>query len=353
MCHLRMLGIRNLKIKLEMKDRTKLQLIAGAAAFLTFQILKSARRESLENKGILITGGSRGLGLVLARQLARKGAKVAICARDKHELDQAVSQIRAFGGDISAYVCDVSDREAVATMVREATIELDGIDILINNAGIIQVGPANSMKIEEYEEAMNINFWGAAHTTLAVLPQMKNRKRGNIVNITSIGGKVAIPHLLPYSVSKFAFVGFSEGLHAELKKDGVHVTTIYPGLMRTGSHHNIDVLGKNKLEFSLFSIVGTNPLVSVNAEKAARKIINAFRDKKTSYILSLPATLLAKTHGLFPGFTSDLLAYVNYALPASPKGDEDKLKGYESYSAVSPSFLTRLGDKAAVKNNEF
>ena len=338
-----------------MKNRTKLQLIGATAAFLTYKALKRIRRESLENKGVLITGGSRGLGLVLARQLARNGAKVAICARDKQELEQAVNQIRAFGGDISAYVCDVSDREAVAAMVQEATTELDGIDILINNAGIIQVGPVASMKIEEYEEAMNINFWGAVYTTLAVLPQMKNRKRGNIVNITSIGGKVAIPHLLPYSVSKFAFVGFSEGLHAELKKDKVHVTTIYPGLMRTGSHHNIDVLGKNKMEFSLFSIVGTNPLVSVNAEKAARKIINAFRDKKTSYTLSLPATILAKTHGLFPGFTSDLLGYVNFGLPDSPKGDKEKLKlkGFESYSAVSPSLLTRLGDKAAVKNNEF
>lgn len=336
-----------------MKDRTKLQLVAGAAAILTYKVLKRARRESLDGKSILVTGGSRGLGLVLARQLARKGAKVAICARDKNELENAVDQIRSFGGDISAYICDVSDREAVEAMVNKVTVDLDGIDILVNNAGIIQVGPVNSMGIAEYEEAMNINFWGAVYTTLAVLPQMKKRKAGNIVNITSIGGKVPIPHLLPYSVSKFAFVGFSEGLHAELKKDKIHVTTIYPGLMRTGSHHNIDVLGNKKKEFGLFSIMGTNPLVSVNAEKAAGKIINAFRDKKTSYILSLPATILAKTHGLFPGLTSDILGYINYGLPNSKSGGEDKVKGYESYSAVSPSFLTRLGDKAAVKNNEF
>ncbi len=336
-----------------MTERTKFQLVAGVAAILTYKVLKRARRDSVKGKGILITGGSRGLGLVLARQLASKGAKVAICARDKYELERAVSQIRSFGGDISAYVCDVSDREAVEAMVQSVTIDLDGIDILINNAGIIQVGPANSMSIKEYEEAMDINFWGAVYTTLAVLPQMKNRKSGNIVNITSIGGKVAIPHLLPYSVSKFAFVGFSEGLHAELKKDGVHVTTVYPGLMRTGSHHNIDVLGKNKMEFALFGIFGTNPLVSVNAEKAARKIIDAFRDRKSSYILSLPATLLAKAHGLFPGFTSDILGYINYVLPSSEMGGEKKVKGYESYSAVAPSLLTNLGDKAAVKNNEF
>lgn len=336
-----------------MKERTKLQLIAGVAAILAYRALKKAMRESLKGKSVLITGGSRGLGLVLARRLAKKGAKVAICARDRDEIDKAVAQIRAFGGDISAYVCDVSDREAVETMVQQATVDLDGIDILINNAGIIQVGPASTMSIEEYEEAMKINFWGAVYTTLAVLPQMKNRKAGDIVNITSIGGVVAVPHLLPYSVSKFALVGFSEGLHAELKKDGVHVTTIYPGLMRTGSHHNIDVLGDNKKEFGLFSLMGTNPLVSVNSEKAAQKIIDAFRDKKASYILSLPATLLAKAHGLFPGLTSEILGYINYALPSSANGYGQKVKGYQSYSAISPSILTRLGDKAAVVNNEY
>jgi short-subunit dehydrogenase len=333
-----------------MKGSTKLQIVAGMAAIITYKILKRTRREPVKDKGVFITGGSRGLGLVLARQLARKGAKVAICARDKDEIDKAVGQIRSFGGNVSAYICDVADRKSVENMVRKATVDLDGIDILINSAGIIQVGPVNSMRIEEYEDTLNINFWGAVYTTLAVLPQMRSRKSGNIVNITSIGGMVAIPHLLPYSVSKFALVGFSEGLHAELKKDKVHVTTVYPGLMRTGSHHNIDVLGDNKKEFGLFSILGTSPLVSVNSEKAARKIIKAFRDKKASYILSIPATVLAKVHGLFPGLTSEILGLINYTLPSSEK--IEKVKGYESYSSISPSFLTKLGDKAAVENNE-
>src|SRR5690606_26236078 len=140
-------------------------------AFLTYKILKKTRRETVRGKNILITGGSRGLGLVLARQLTKKGAIVAICARDKSELDKAVTQIRSFGGNISAFECDVSDKEAVELMVREVTAELGAIDILVNNAGIIQIGPASMMRLEEYEEALNINFWGAVYTTLAVLPQ--------------------------------------------------------------------------------------------------------------------------------------------------------------------------------------
>lgn len=336
-----------------MKNKTKLQLIAGAAAFLTYQVLKRARRDTVKGKKILITGGARGLGLVLARQLAKQGADVIICARDEKEINKAVAQIRSLGGNISAFICDVSDKEAVETMVGEVTTELGGIDILINNAGIIQVGPQSLMRIEEFEEALNINFWGAVYTTLAVLPQMKARKSGNIVNITSIGAKVAIPHLLPYSVSKFAFAGFSEGLHAEVKKDKIHVTTIYPGLMRTGSHHNIDVLGDNKKEFGWFSILGNNPLFSVNAEKAASKIVKAFLDKEASFIVSFPATILAAIKALFPNFTLEMAGLVNYTLP-SPKGEiGEKVKGFESYSNYSPSLLTKLGDNAAVKNNEY
>lgn len=315
-----------------MENKTKLQIIAGTSAFLAYKIFKRARRDSVRGKKILITGGSRGLGLVLARQLARQGADVTICARDEKELNKAVSQIRAFGGDISAFKCDVSDKEAVETMIREVTTELGGIDILINNAGIIQVGPASLMGIEEFKEALNINFWGAVYTTLAVLPQMKARRSGNIVNITSIGAKVAIPHLLPYSVSKFAFAGFSEGLHAEVKKDRIYVTTVYPGLMRTGSHHNIDVLGDKKKEFGWFSILGNNPLFSINAEKAASKIINSFLDREASFIVSLPATILATVKGLFPAFALEMAGLMNYALP-SPTGEVgEKVKGYESYS---------------------
>src|SRR5690554_6107708 len=129
-----------------MKNKTKLQLIAATAAFLTYKVLKRVRRDSVKGKKILITGGSRGLGLVLARQLAQQGADVTICARDEKEINKAVSQIRALGGNISAFICDVSDKEAVETMVREVTTELGGIDILINNAGIIQVGPAGLMR---------------------------------------------------------------------------------------------------------------------------------------------------------------------------------------------------------------
>lgn len=332
--------------------KATLRILAGATALLTYNVIKRLRKMPLRGKSVLITGGSRGLGLVLARQLAKKGAKVAICARDQEELDKAASQIHAFGGNIATYQCDVSDKAAVEVMIREASAAFGKIDILINNAGIIQVGPMELMRPEEYEEALNIILWGAINTTLAILPQMKARQSGTVVNIVSIGGKVSVPHLLPYSVSKFALAGFSEGLHAALKKDNIQVTTVYPGLMRTGSHHNIDVLGEKQKEFGWFSILGTHPLLSVNAERAAATIINAFREGKAEIIIGFPAKALIRLHVLFPEFIAAMSSLINYLLPDAVGSKGDKAKGYESYSKYAPSILTTLGDKAAVANNE-
>ena len=107
---------------------------------------------------------------------------------------------------------------------------------MVNNAGMIQVGPLATTTKEDFVTALDVMFWGTLYPTLAVLPQMRARGRGHIVNITSIGDLVSVPHLLPYTCAKFAAVGLSEGLRAELGPVGIRVTTVVPGLMRTGSY---------------------------------------------------------------------------------------------------------------------
>src|SRR5204863_5194639 len=114
-------------------------------------------------------------------------------------------------------------------------------------------------------------------TTLSVLPAMRRQGEGRIVNISSIGGKIAVPHLLPYDASKFALTGFSEGLRAELLKDGIYVTTVCPGLMRTGSPRNADFKGQHEAEYAWFSIGDSLPGMSMSAEAAAERIVTAFR----------------------------------------------------------------------------
>lgn len=311
------------------------------------------RGYDFRGKVVLITGGSRGLGLVLARQLANEGAKLAICARDVDELEKARLELTNLGTEVLAVPCDVTYRSQVHRMINEVRNHYRQIDVLINNAGVIQVGPMESMTIQEYEEAMKTHFWGPLYTMLSVVPHMRERGEGRIVNISSIGGKVSLPHLIPYSASKFALVALSEGMHAELKKDGIAVTTVCPGLTRTGSPRNVTVKGQHEKEYAWFNIVDSLPVTSISAERTARAIINACKRGDAELITTLSGKFITAFHGLFPGTTADVFSFINRILPEpGGVGSTDRKMGYESQSEAAPSILTVLNDKAAEQNNE-
>jgi NAD(P)-dependent dehydrogenase (short-subunit alcohol dehydrogenase family) len=339
-----------------MKERNKEALMlaaAGAGGLLAGRAL--SRRlfgYSFRGKVVLITGGSRGLGLVMAREFAQEGARIAICARRPDELDAARADLKGRGAEVLAIPCDVTERAQVNEMVNVVRDRFGRIDVLVNNAGVIQVGPLEVMTVEDYEEAMKTHFWGPLYTTLAVLPEMRKRRAGRIVNITSIGGKISIPHLVPYSASKFALVGLSEGMRAELLKTGVVVTTVCPGLMRTGSPRNALFKGKHRAEYAWFSISDSLPVSSMSAVRAARQIITATRRGDAEVTLSIQAQLAARFHGLFPAATADLLAIVNRLLPEAGGIGRARAKGKDSQSQLAPSVLTALSERAAEKNNE-
>lgn len=309
-------------------------------------------RFGFRDKAVLLTGGSRGLGLVLARRLVRMGARVAILARDQRELDRARDELRTSGSTVIAVRCDVRDRNQIQAAVRAVIRELGTVDVLINNAGIIQVGPMETMTPEDYEDALRTHLWGPLNMTLAVLPEMRRRGGGRIVNISSIGGKVAAPHLLPYTASKFALVGLSEGLRAELMKDGITVTTVCPGLMRTGSPYNAFFKGQHRKEFTWFVLADSLPILSMSAERAARQILRAARRGRSEIAPGLLATLGARFHGLLPGLTADILGVVNRLLPAPDGIGTRRARGRDSQTRLSSSFLTILTQRAARRNNE-
>lgn len=325
---------------------------AAGAGLLLFARAQAIRFYPFRGKIALITGGSRGLGLLLARHLVAAGARVAICARDEEELARARQDLQTRGGDVFATTCDLRDREDVERMVSRVLEYYGAIDVLINNAGVISVGPLEEMTLEDFENAMDSNFWSGVYTTMAVLPQMKSRGSGRIVNITSIGGKIAVPHLLPYSASKFAFAGFSRGLRSELMKDGILVTTVVPGLMRTGSPRNADFKGQNDREYAWFSISDSLPFLSMDADRAAQRILNAAGHGEVEVTLTLPARVASVVDTLFPELTGSLFAAANRLLPG-PGGIGTRVaKGKESTSAASPSLWTTMGDRAAARNNE-
>ena len=332
--------------------QSSLALSAVAAGGLLWLRSRRGTSYSLRGRTVLVTGGSRGLGLALAREAARQGARVAVCGRDPETLSRAHAALERIGGPVTAVECDVTDRSAVRELVATVSQRLGPVDVLINNAGVIEVGPAETMAIEDYEEAMATNFWGMVHPTLEIIPAMKARGDGRIVNITSIGGKLAFPHLLPYCASKFAAVGFSQGLRAELSRDGIKVVTVAPGLMRTGSPRNATFRGDHRAEYAWFSIGDSLPGLSVSVASAARRIIARARRGDAEVIFPVPARLAVWLNALAPDLTAGTLGLTNRLLPSPPQHETGRRKGKESPSWLSPSWMTRLGDRAARRYNQ-
>ena len=336
----------------ELKRRLLIAAGALTTVYVTRKAIRRWRAVHLRNRVVLISGGARGLGLVLARQFARQHAIVIICARDEAELARAVEDLQHHDAAVASYVCDVRDPAAVAKMVAEITRRYGAVDILINNAGIVQVGPLGEMEREDFEDAIQTHLYGPMNLIDAVLPAMRQRRWGRIVNIASVGGRVAVPHLTPYSTSKFALVGYSQGLRAELAGSGIKVTTVCPGLMRTGSPRNALFKGQHRKEYAWFSISDSLPLLSIDATRAAAKIIDACRQGQADLVIGVPAQIAARTAALMPGLVANAMGLVNRWLPAIGGIGRQRRRGVHSQSRLSPSKLTILSARAAARNNQ-
>ena len=341
---------------MRMEKQSAARLLAvGAGIGLSVAGVRLARMLRSVNLGgspTLIVGGSRGLGLALAEEFGRQGARLAICARDEDELEEARRTLAARGYDALTIRGDASSRTEAQGIVAKVVSEYGRLDILVNVASIIAVGPALGLTLDDLDRVVADNFWSAANMIYAALPGMVERHAGRIVNIASIGGKVSVPHLLSYSTAKFAVVGLSEGLRAELLREGITVTTVCPGLMRTGSYLNAQFKGAPNAEVTLFSLLDNTPLVSISAERAARQIVAATRRGAAELIISVPAVAATAFHGLFPGATADLLGLVDSFLPERPQPGNRLLHGSEQQTSVTRSPLLALGQAAARRLNQ-
>jgi NAD(P)-dependent dehydrogenase (short-subunit alcohol dehydrogenase family) len=326
--------------------------LAVAATLGARALIRRSRWFDFAGKTVIVTGGSRGLGLVLARQLIESGARVTICARNEDDLAAAAVELRHRGGDILAIRCDVRKQAEVETLVSRTLQTFGQIDVLLNVAGVIEAGPLDSMTLDDFHRSMDTHCWGPLHTVLAVLPHMRERGWGRIVNIASIGGKQAVPHMAPYCASKFALVGLSNALRTELAKENILVTTVCPGLMRTGSPRNARFKGRHRAEYAWFSIGDSLPIVSVDARKAAAQILRACQFGVPEVVIANYANLAMYAPQYFPGLTTELAALVNLLLPGMGGIGKRAARGYQSESAWSPSLLTALTDRAARQNNE-
>lgn len=309
-----------------------------------------------KGKVVVITGGSRGLGLALAEEFGRRGAMLVLAARKEADLAQARTQLLDRGAVRSAdhvllVAADLRKPEDATRLIEEATRRFGRVDVLINNAGIITVGPVENQTLEQFHEVMDANFFSGLHCTLAVLPQMLRRRQGSVANVTSIGGRIAVPHLLPYTASKFAAVGFSEGLGMELRSKGIRVTTICPGLMRTGSHRNAYFTGNASEEYRWFSMAANTPVASVSARCAAKKIANGIAAGCAEITITPQAFVAARFGNLSPELKRLAMMGMHMALPDPMEGQNTPHRG-EEVREREPFPASTFGTSAARRYNQ-
>lgn len=290
----------------------RLMLAAGLGALAARRVLKPSY--DLGGKSVLISGGSRGLGLALAHEFTARGARVMLLARDPNELARAAAGLRAEGGTVHTVVGDVTVTADLLRAVEETARVYGGLDVLAHVAGVIQVGPLENMTEADFREIMEVNAFAVLRLTRVALPLLR-AARGRVLIVSSVGGKVAVPHLAPYTFSKFAVTGLGQALRAELAREGVSVTTVLPSLMRTGSARYARVKGQQRKEYALFATLDNFPLVSLDADKAARRIINALVRGEAEAMIGGPALLLRYAQALAPQLTADLMALTNRLLP--------------------------------------
>lgn len=186
----------------------------------------------IQNKVVIITGASSGLGEATAKRLAASGAKLMLAARREDRLKELVAAIASSGGTATYLVTDVTDRAQVEALAKETLNTYGRIDVLVNNAGLMPLSPLDQIKVEEWDKMIDVNIKGVLYGIAAVLPMMRQQKSGHIINVSSVAGHKVFPGAAVYCATKFAVRAISEGLRLESNGE-IRSTNISPGAVAT------------------------------------------------------------------------------------------------------------------------
>lgn len=229
---------------------------------------------NFKGKIILITGASSGIGRSTAILLAKRGAKLILISRNKEKLDHLSSELQNFNVPTYFYECDVSDKSQVNKISKLILEKFGSVDILINNAGFGIFGPVSKLTTEEIESQMATNYFGMIYFIKNFLPAMINKKSGHIVNVASVAASFGLPGMASYCASKFAMLGFSEGLKHEIKGTGVGITVVSPIMVKT-----------NFFDHPSFQNIPKYSPISISPETVAKAILRAANSPRLEIIV--------------------------------------------------------------------
>ncbi|MDP9236316.1 MAG: SDR family oxidoreductase [Chloroflexota bacterium] len=199
--------------------------------------------ERFKDQVVIVTGGGRGIGRAVALEFAAEGAVLLLGGRRMDALQTSVLECREAGGRAESIKCDVAVEEDLQGIVLRAMDHYGRIDVLVNNAGVVTGGRLDEIAAEDVRRITDVNIWAPVRLSQIALPHMRAAKSGTIVNISSIAGRVGMPYHATYCASKYALRGFSEALRRELRRDGVHVMAVYPGVTATDLLEGVEIDG--------------------------------------------------------------------------------------------------------------
>ena len=228
-----------------------------------------------KNKVVLITGASSGIGKQTAIEFAKLGSSIILVARRKNKLEQVENELKQFNVNTLVCVCDVSKKDQVDELSKIVLQKFDSVDILVNNAGFAIYGLVSDLSINEIESQMETNYFGMIYCVKNFLPLMLKKKSGHIVNVASVGASFSVPGVSSYCATKFAMLGFSEGLKHELYGTGVGLTVVSPIMVRTPLFEHPS--------FTNFSKFSTG--VSLSSETVAKTIIKASNSSRLEIVV--------------------------------------------------------------------
>jgi uncharacterized protein len=251
---------------------------------------------NFKNKIVLITGASSGIGKQTALEFAKKGANLILVARRKDKLELVAKELEKFHTIILVCQCDVSNKDQVKEMSKTVLEKFGTVDILVNNAGFAIFGSVSDLSIDEIESQMETNYFGMIYCIKNFLPTMLNKKSGHIVNVASVAASFGLPGIASYCASKFAMLGFSEGLKHELKNTGIGITVVSPIMVRT-----------NFFDHSSFEKIPKYSPTSLSSKTVANAILKASNSPRLEIIVPSVVRSAVWMKNTFPYFINPIL----------------------------------------------